>query len=104
MQAAYSDFILQGRPTYEALMQMEYLDMVLNESMRLYPIANRLERISKSSVDINGVTIPKGTVVMVPVYTLHRAPALWPEPEAFKPERYWIKGRLRSDFTPNLAI
>ncbi|XP_074500310.1 cytochrome P450 3A27-like isoform X2 [Sebastes fasciatus] len=78
----------KGRPTYEALMQMEYLDMVLNESMRLYPIANRLERISKSSVDINGVTIPKGTVVMVPVYTLHRAPALWPEPEAFKPERF----------------
>ncbi|XP_054465915.1 cytochrome P450 3A27-like [Anoplopoma fimbria] len=76
------------QPTYEALMQMEYLDMVLNESMRLYPIANRLERMSKSSVDIDGVTIPKGTVVMVPVYTLHRDPALWPEPETFKPERF----------------
>ncbi|XP_059189386.1 cytochrome P450 3A19-like [Centropristis striata] len=76
------------RPTYEALTQMEYLDMVLNEAMRLYPIATRVERMSKSSVDINGVTIPKGTVVAVPVYTLHRDPALWPEPEAFKPERF----------------
>ncbi|XP_070766967.1 cytochrome P450 3A30-like isoform X1 [Enoplosus armatus] len=76
------------RPTYEALMQMEYLDMVMNESSRLYPIANRLERMSKASVDMNGVTIPKGTVVMIPVYTLHRDPSLWPEPEAFKPERF----------------
>lgn len=69
-------------------MQMEYLDMVVNETMRLYPIANRLERMSKANVEICGVTIPKDTIVMVPVYTLHRDPDLWPEPEAFKPERY----------------
>ncbi len=69
-------------------MQMEYLDMVVNETMRLYPIANRIERISKASVEVNGVTIPKGTVVMVPTYALHRDPDLWSEPEAFKPERY----------------
>lgn len=68
-------------------MQMEYLDMVLNESMRLYPSGNRLDRVSKSSVEIEGVTIPKGTVVMIPVYTLHREPTLWPEPDDFKPER-----------------
>ncbi|XP_071332500.1 cytochrome P450 3A27-like [Trachinotus anak] len=78
----------KGQPTYEALMQMEYLDMVVNESMRLYPIANRLERMSKASVEVNGFTIPKGTVIMVPVYTLHRDPALWSEPEVFKPERF----------------
>ncbi|KAI3357674.1 hypothetical protein L3Q82_016082 [Scortum barcoo] len=78
----------KGQPTYEALMQMEYLDMVINESMRLYPIANRVERMSKASVEVNGVTIPKGTVVAVPVYALHRDPDLWPEPEAFKPERF----------------
>ncbi|XP_008293417.1 cytochrome P450 3A40-like [Stegastes partitus] len=76
------------RPTYDALMQMEYLDMVVNEAMRLYPIATRLERMSKASVEINGVTIPKGTVIMVPIYTLQRDPSLWPEPEAFKPERF----------------
>ncbi|KAL6119660.1 cyp3a7 [Pungitius sinensis] len=78
----------KARPTYDALMQMEYLDMVLNESMRLYPSGNRLDRVSKSSVEIEGVTIPKGTVVMIPVYTLHREPTLWPEPDAFKPERF----------------
>lgn len=69
-------------------MQMEYLDMVLNESLRLYPIANRLERMTKSSVEINDVTIPKGTAITVPVYALQRDPTLWSEPDAFKPERY----------------
>ncbi|KAM6982456.1 cytochrome P450 3A40-like [Tautogolabrus adspersus] len=78
----------KGKPTYEALMQMEYLDMVINESMRLYPIANRLERMAKASVEVNGMTIPKGTTVMIPVYTLHRDPALWPEPDTFNPERF----------------
>ncbi|XP_069383070.1 cytochrome P450 3A30-like [Paralichthys olivaceus] len=76
------------QPTYEAVMQMEYLDMVVNESMRLHPIASRLERMTKASVEVNGVTVPKGTVIIIPVYTLHRDPALWPEPEAFKPERF----------------
>lgn len=69
-------------------MQMEYMDMVVNESMRLYPIANRLERVAKATVEINGVVIPKGTVIMIPVYTLQRDPTLWPEPNEFKPERY----------------
>uniref|UniRef100_A0A9L0IQJ3 unspecific monooxygenase n=1 Tax=Equus asinus TaxID=9793 RepID=A0A9L0IQJ3_EQUAS len=74
-------------PTYDALVQMEYLDMVLNESLRLFPIAVRLERVCKKDVEINGVFIPKGTVVMVPTFALHKHPEFWPEPEEFRPER-----------------
>uniref|UniRef100_A0A665TZB4 unspecific monooxygenase n=1 Tax=Echeneis naucrates TaxID=173247 RepID=A0A665TZB4_ECHNA len=73
---------------YQALMQMEYLDSVINESLRLYPIAQRLERVAKETVEINGIVIPKDMVVMVPVWPLQRDPQLWPEPELFKPERF----------------
>ncbi|XP_062290346.1 cytochrome P450 3A40-like [Scomber scombrus] len=73
---------------YQALMQMEYLDNVINESLRLYPIAARLERVAKASVEINGIVIPKDMVVMVPTWPLHRDPDVWPEPEEFKPERF----------------
>uniref|UniRef100_A0A672ZEQ0 unspecific monooxygenase n=1 Tax=Sphaeramia orbicularis TaxID=375764 RepID=A0A672ZEQ0_9TELE len=73
---------------YQELMQMEYLDCVINESLRLYPIAPRLERVAKASVEINGLVIPKDMVVMVPTWPLHRDPDVWPEPEAFKPERF----------------
>ncbi|EPY73033.1 cytochrome P450 3A12, partial [Camelus ferus] len=75
-------------PTYDALVQMEYLDMVVNEILRLFSIAGRLERACKKDVEIKGVFIPKGTVVMVPVFALHRDPELWPEPEEFRPERF----------------
>uniref|UniRef100_A0A8C4NP46 unspecific monooxygenase n=1 Tax=Dicentrarchus labrax TaxID=13489 RepID=A0A8C4NP46_DICLA len=73
---------------YQALMQMEYLDSVINESLRLYPIAPRLERVAKATVELNGIVIPKDMVVMIPTWPLHRDPDLWPEPEEFKPERF----------------
>ncbi|XP_075831507.1 cytochrome P450 3A6-like [Microtus pennsylvanicus] len=74
--------------TYEALLEMEYLDMVVSEAMRLYPVANRVSRINKKDVEINGILIPKGTVVIMPVYALHQDPKYWPEPEQFRPERF----------------
>nr|XP_013811092.1 PREDICTED: cytochrome P450 3A24-like isoform X1 [Apteryx mantelli mantelli] len=75
-------------PTYEAVMQMEYLDMAVNETLRLFPLGGRLERACKKSIEINGVTIPKGTVVMIPPFILHRNAEHWPEPEEFRPERF----------------
>ena len=67
--------------------------MVVNEILRLYPIAARLERVCKKDVEIHGVSVPKGTVMMVPVFSIHRDPELWPEPEEFRPERYETPGK-----------
>ncbi|XP_060539988.1 cytochrome P450 3A24-like isoform X1 [Pantherophis guttatus] len=75
-------------PTYDAIHQMEYLDMVVNEAFRLYPPGTRLERICKKTVEIHGMTIPQGTVVMIPAFVLHRIPEYWPEPEEYRPERF----------------
>ncbi|CAL8285941.1 unnamed protein product [Arctogadus glacialis] len=83
-----STFPNKGAVDYPALNQMEYLDSVINESLRLYPIALRLERVAKATVEINGLVIPKGTVFMVPLWVMHRDPDLWPNPEEFKPERF----------------
>ncbi|XP_053317321.1 cytochrome P450 3A9-like [Spea bombifrons] len=78
----------KATPTYDILMQMEYLDMVVQENLRMFPPAGRIERVSKQTVEINGVTIPKGTVTMIPAYVLHMDPEIWPEPEEFRPERF----------------
>ncbi|KAL1768869.1 cytochrome P450 3A9 [Sigmodon hispidus] len=75
-------------PNYDKVMELEYLDMVLNEILRLYPVGNRLERVCKQDVEIDGVFIPKGSVVIVPIYALHQDPQYWPEPEEFCPERF----------------
>nr|XP_013811097.1 PREDICTED: cytochrome P450 3A8-like isoform X2 [Apteryx mantelli mantelli]XP_013811098.1 PREDICTED: cytochrome P450 3A8-like isoform X3 [Apteryx mantelli mantelli] len=84
------DAILPNKatPTYNALMQMEYLDMVVNETLRLFPAGGRLERVCKKTVEINGVTIPEGMVIMIPAYVMHHDPEYWPQPEEFRPERF----------------
>ncbi|MBB6682328.1 cytochrome P450, partial [Aequorivita sp. 609] len=80
---------------YEAVMNMDYLDAALSESLRLYPVAARLERVCKKTVEINGLIIPKDMVVMIPTFALHRDPDYWSEPESFKPERF-TKGNKES--------
>nr|DBA26469.1 TPA: hypothetical protein GDO54_010723 [Pyxicephalus adspersus] len=80
-------------PTYDILMQIEYLDMVIQETLRMFPPAGRVERVSKQTVEINGVTIPKGMVCLIPTYVLHNNPEYWPEPEEFRPERFSKENR-----------
>ncbi|XP_063524217.1 cytochrome P450 3A8 isoform X2 [Pongo pygmaeus] len=80
-------------PTYDTVLQMEYLDMVVNETLRLFPIAMRLERVCKKDVEINGMFIPKGVVVMIPSYALHHDPKYWTEPGKFLPERFSKKNK-----------
>lgn len=89
--------------TYDAMVQMEYLDMVVNETLRLFPIAIRLERVCKKDVEINGVFIPKGAMVVIPTYALHHDPKYWTEPEEFRPERFSKKNKDSIDpyiYTP----
>ena len=62
--------------------------MVLNETLRLYPTADRFVKEYKKDVELNGVYIPKGSTVMIPSYALHHDPQHWSEPEEFQPERY----------------
>ncbi|EHH52027.1 hypothetical protein EGM_12391 [Macaca fascicularis] len=90
-------------PTYDTMLQMEYLDMVVNETLRLFPVAMRLERVCKKDVEINGISIPKGVVVMIPSYVLHHDPKYWTEPEKFLPERFSKKNKDNIDpyiYTP----
>ncbi|MCP6606130.1 cytochrome P450, partial [Klebsiella pneumoniae] len=61
------------------------------------PIANRVEREAKKDVEIDGLFIPKGSVVGIPVFALHRDSHYWPEPEKFLPERFSKKNKANID-------
>nr|XP_026690466.1 cytochrome P450 3A25-like isoform X2 [Ciona intestinalis] len=76
-----------GSLTYEALNSMKYLGMCLNETLRLYPPIAVNSRIPNRDITINGVFLPKGIQVIVPVYGMSRDEEIWEEPLKFKPER-----------------
>ncbi|TRY86203.1 hypothetical protein DNTS_030241 [Danionella cerebrum] len=95
MLASLSLSLSQSNVSYEALMTMDYLDAALNETLRLYPVAPRVERMCKKTVEINGLLIPKDMAVVFPTYAIHRDPEHWDDPESFKPERF-TKGNRES--------
>src|SRR5579885_661459 len=81
--------VLGGRaPTVDDLAQLPYLDMVVKESMRLYPPAWTQARFTTGDFEYGGYVIRRGTIILLSQWVTHRLPDLWPEPEAFKPERF----------------
>ncbi|XP_064107333.1 cytochrome P450 9e2-like [Macrobrachium nipponense] len=76
--------------TYQGIMESKYLDGIISETLRLYPPAPWLERKCSKDYLIPGtnVTVNKGQYVQVPVWAIHHDEKYWPEPEAFRPERF----------------
>ncbi|XP_058821988.1 cytochrome P450 4c21-like [Topomyia yanbarensis] len=78
--------------TPEALKALPYLDMVIQETMRLYPVAPLIARQNSAPIELDGVCLPKGTVFAVNIAALHRRTEVWGEnaltfdPENFAPE------------------
>jgi len=84
------DGVLEGRAPLEAdLPRLGYLAQTLNETMRLYPAAPILmSRRSTREIVLGGWTVPKRTMFMIPVFLLHEDARVFPEPQAFRPERF----------------
>jgi cytochrome P450 len=81
--------VLGGRaPALEDLPRMPYTKAVIEESLRLYPPAWVFERIALEDDEIVGHRIPRGTIVAVSPFVMHRLPSLWPNPEGFDPRRF----------------
>ncbi|XP_076763615.1 uncharacterized protein LOC143431015 [Xylocopa sonorina] len=79
-----------GELKYDDIKKMTYLNLVLSETMRKYPAAAFFVRKSQDDYTFRNtkVTIPKETLVWVPVYGLHNDPDIYPNPDAFIPERF----------------
>ncbi|KAJ3199817.1 hypothetical protein HK099_003001, partial [Clydaea vesicula] len=79
-----------GTLTYENLGHLKYVEAVIKESQRLYPVVPFLSRSSQKDQTLLNYSIPKGSRVMVNIIGLHKNPLYWKNPNEFLPER-WIE-------------
>ena len=83
------DRVLGGRmATVGDVPQLRYCSQVLDVSMRLMPPAWVLGREAIEPVDIGGITVARGTTVLMSQWVMHRDPRWFTEPTRFMPERW----------------
>jgi cytochrome P450 len=66
-----------------------YLTATINEILRRRPVLPTAEpRLVKQPIEIGGITYQPGVVLIASAYLLHHDPAIYPDPYAFRPERF----------------
>lgn len=58
--------------TYEQLQKLTYLDRIVKEVMRLFPVAPLIARYTKADIPISNCTVPKNAIIMMSIYNMHR--------------------------------
>jgi cytochrome P450 len=66
----------------------DYLDAVVKETLRLRPVVPAVIRRLKAPMELSGYELPAGVFVSPSIFLTHRRPDIYPEPEAFRPERF----------------
>ncbi len=83
------DALLGGRPPTAAdFARLRYTEMVLAESMRLFPPAWTLVRRAAVPATLGPYALPAGALVFLSQFVTHRDPRFWPDPRRFDPERW----------------
>ncbi len=80
---------LGGRPpTFQDVARMPVVQRVFKEAMRLFPPVTLLVRQALEPITLGDVAVPKRSIVFVPIWSLHRHPSVWPDPDRFDPDRF----------------
>ncbi|MCK7612053.1 cytochrome P450 [Roseibium sediminicola] len=83
------DTVLNGRtPTFKDVADLPFTKAVIEETLRLYPPVPILGREAMADTTIGNKPIPKGSLVMVVPWLMHRNPVLWSKPDVFDPGRF----------------
>jgi cytochrome P450 len=74
--------------TLQDLPNMPYLDMVLKESMRLFPPVAAVSRSPYADMELGGYRLPKDAIMQISIFAMHRSTRYWHNPDVFDPERF----------------
>lgn len=87
---------LRGRaPTFDDVPRLRYVEMVLAESLRLYPPAWAMGRRARGDFQLGEFLLPARTTVLISQFVTHRDPRYFPDPERFDPERFTPEAKSR---------
>jgi len=91
--------VLGGRePEWADVARLTWTRMILQESMRLYPAVHTLAfRMAQEDDVVCGMRIPKGSLVTIIPWIIHRHRNLWENPNRFEPERFTPEAVARRD-------
>ncbi|WP_238994000.1 cytochrome P450 [Halobellus captivus] len=80
--------VCEGVVTAESLPELERLESVIDEALRLYPPVYMFFREATQDVELQVFDIPAGTTLVIPQWAVHRDSKWWDDPETFRPERF----------------
>lgn len=103
LKAEITEVLGGNSPKMEDLRSLVYTKMVIDESMRLYPPAYAVGRENLEDDDLFGYKLPKGSPMISSIWSLHRRPDLWENPEEFNPQRFTpekVKARSKWHYIP----
>jgi cytochrome P450 len=73
---------------------------VIDEALRLYPPAWVVSRRAEQDDVVGGVPVPAGTLAIISPWLVHRRAEVWPDPSAFRPERFLDPAAGRHAYLP----
>lgn len=88
LRAEVAEVIGDRRPSYDDVERLAFTRAVVAETLRLRPPAWMIERQVAGDIDFGGHRPPPGTVLLLPIWVIHRDPQWWTDPLTFDPSRW----------------
>lgn len=88
LQAELAAEVAGDVPQLDELERLPYLDAVIRESMRILPASSYSQRFTAAPVELGGLQLSQGTVVIFSQYMTHHRGDLYERPDEFLPERW----------------
>ncbi|XP_014256245.1 cytochrome P450 6j1-like [Cimex lectularius] len=88
-----ADCSFENDLAFDKINNLEYLDMVLQETLRIHPTIYVITRLCTTDTQLGECKIEKGTKIFIPLTALTTDPMYFPEPDKFIPERFSKEGR-----------
>merc|ERR1719215_2582379 len=89
-----------GEFRYEHVGKLALVSAVVDEVLRLHPPAIWTNRGLHEDIDIDGMVLPKGSTVFIPIPAVHHSPLNWESPSKFQPERFLNRAPVPGSHVP----